>query len=166
MSVNGIDSVSAGQPPSGDSHETIGASHESLTPEGEQGAGSREQGGVAREARSRAQASLLGNSLLDEHRRHTRPPLPRDVARGFGEQIDSLLDDPQIAPDEIREALARMRKKPKLGPGVLPSVVHEVRQERAHPELASRASPPGGYRRGGASDPLTDQKYGSGSTVI
>jgi hypothetical protein len=51
-------------------------------------------------------------------------------------QIDSLLDDPEISPDEISEALRRLREKPNLGPGILPSLVNEVRQEQAHPELA------------------------------
>jgi hypothetical protein len=87
--------------------------------------------------------TLLGNAILDEHRRLTHPPLPRDVARQTGEQIDSLLDDPGIQPDEIREALARLRTKPKLGPGILPNLVHEVRQEQAHPGLAVRGSPAG-----------------------
>ena len=162
---DGASSVSAGQTPSGDSHETVSSPHESLTPE--QGAGSREQGGVARETRNRAASTLLANSLLDEHRRLTRPPLPRDLARKTGEQIDSLLGDSEIGPDEIREALARLRAKPKLGPGVLPSLVHEVRQERAHPELASRSSPRrGSMRGGGAADPLTNQVYGQGETTI
>ncbi len=86
---------------------------------------------VAREARSRSAATLLGNSLLDEHRRLVRPPLPRDVARQVGEKIDSLLDDPDIDPEEIREGLRRLRSNRKWGPGMLPNLVHEVRQEQA-----------------------------------
>jgi hypothetical protein len=165
MTENGAIGIGAGQPHSGDSHESLGHSAESLTPE--QGAGSREQGGVAHEARNRAASTLLANSLLDEHRRLTRPPLPRDVARKTGEQIDSLLSDPEIDPGEVREALTRLRAKPKLGPGVLPSLVHEVRQERAHPELTSRGSPRrSNMRGGGAADPLTDQVYGQGETTI
>jgi hypothetical protein len=166
MTVNGVNSIGAGQAPSGESHETVGKPPEGLTPE--QGAGSREgeQGGGAREARSRATATLLGNSLLDEHRRLVRPPLPRDVARKTGEHIDRLLGDPEVTPDEIREALARLRAKPKLGPGLLANLVHEVRQEKAHPQLASRTSHRRDYSRGGAADPLTDQQYGEGATVI
>ena len=145
MSANGVNPEGAGQAPSGESHETLHGSPEGLTPEGVVGAGSREQGGGAvartREPRPRSAVTLLGNAILDEHRRLTRPPLPRDVARQTGEQIDALLDDPEIQPDEIREGLARLRAKPKLGPGILPNLVHEVRQERAHPELAARSSP-------------------------
>ena len=127
----------AGQDTSGGSHETLRSPQESLTPEGvvERGAGRGE--GVAR-ARPRATVTLLANSLLDEYRRACNPPPPRDFARRVGEQIDSLLDDPEITHDEVSEALARLRAKPKLGPGVLPSLVNEVRQERAHPELARR----------------------------
>jgi len=60
-----------------------------------------------------------------------KPPLPREVARRVGEKIDSLLDDPDIDPDEIREGLRRLRSNRKWGPGMLPDLVHEVRQERA-----------------------------------
>ena len=145
-SVNGHHPESPGQPPSRESHETLSETGESLTPEQGAGRGSREQGGVAREARSRAAATLLGNALLDEHRRQVRPPLPRNVAGRTGEQIDSLLSDPEITPDEIRAGLAKLRANPKLGPGVLPSLVNEVRQLAAHPELASRGSPRRGHR--------------------
>jgi hypothetical protein len=146
MRVDNVGGIDAGQMPSGESHETVSGPPEGLTPEQGAGRGSREQEGVAREARPRAQATLLGNALLDEHRRQIRPPLPRDVARRIGEQIDGLLNDPEIQPAEIRGALARMRAKPSLGPGVLPSLVHEVRQEQAHPELAARSSPRRGHQ--------------------
>ena len=86
--------------------------------------------------------TLLANSLLDEHKRLTHPSLPRDVARNTGEQIDKLLSDPAIQPDEIRAGLALLRAKPNLGPGILPTLVNQVRQEAAHPELAR------GQRRG------------------
>ena len=136
--TRGQGDVSAGSPASGQSHET-------LTPEGERRVvGGGEVGVVARarEPRSRTASTLLGNAILDEHRRLIRPSLPRDVARRTGEQIDVLLDDPEIAPDEIRQALAKLRSNPKLGPGVLPSLVNEVRQLAAHPELANgRGSP-------------------------
>lgn len=145
-SPNGSSTVRPGQGTSGESHETVGKPQEGLTPEGVVGAGSREgeQGGVARD---RATVTLLANSLLDEHRRLTHPSLPRDVARQTGEQIDKLLGDPEIKPDEIRAALAKLRAKPKLGPGLLPNLVHEVRQEQAHPELTARASPPADRRQ-------------------
>ena len=58
-----------------------------------------------------------------------------------GEVIDSLLDDPEIKPDEIREALAKLRANPQLHPKVLPSLVNEIRQLEANPELGNRASP-------------------------
>jgi hypothetical protein len=166
--VNSVHGVTAGETPSGESHETFSKPPEGLTPEGEQGAGSREQGGGAREARPRPEVTLLGNALLDEHRRLTRPSLPRDVARKTGEQIEKLLGDPVIQPDEIRAGLAKLRAKPKLGPGLLPDLVHEVRQERAHPEMAAKSAPPrrSGMRGGGAADPLTDQIYGQGMTTI
>lgn len=145
--VNGVNEVIAGGAPSGDSHETVGSPQDGLTPEGVIGEGSRERvgGEVARtrEPRSRSAVTLLGNAILDEHRRLTHPPLPRDVARQTGEQIDALLDDPEIQPDEIREALSRLRTKPKLGPGILPNLVHEVRQETAHPGLTVSNSPVG-----------------------
>jgi hypothetical protein len=121
----GHDRESAGQ-------TTSGESHESLTLEGvvvvERGGG---EVAVAREARTRAASTLLGNALLDEHRRCVKPPLPRDVARRIGERIDSLLDDPDISPDEIREGLRRLRSNRQWGPGMLPNLVHEIRQELA-----------------------------------
>lgn len=126
----GQKSVTAGQHASGESHET-------LTPEQvvKQGAGSREQVADTRvracEPRSPAAATLIGNSLLDQHRRQIKPSLPRDVAQKVGEQIDSLLADPEITVEEIREGLARLRSNRKWGPGMLPNLVHEVRQEQA-----------------------------------
>lgn len=141
LSANGVDHEHAGQMPSGESHETLRKPQESLTLEGvvERVV---EQGGVevARETRTRSAATLLANSLLDEHRRMVRPPLPRDVARRVGEKIDALLDEPDIDPDEIREGLRRLRSNRKWGPGILPDLVHEVRQERAG-EGTPRAGP-------------------------
>jgi len=153
--VNGVNQEHAGQMPSGDSHETLRQPQESLTPEGVV-EGVVEGGGVvvARETRTRAAATLLGNALLDEHRRLVKPPLPRDVARRVGEKIDSLLDDPDIDPDEIREGLRRLRSNRKWGPGMLPYLVHEVRQERAG-EGAPRAKATD--RRQQATDELFDQ---------
>lgn len=143
------------RPVSGDSHEINAqfdvsagqangrGSHESLTPEGVV-KGEGEQGGVverAREPRSAAAATLLGNAILDEHKRLVKPALPRDVARTTGEVIDSLLDDPEITPDEIRTGLRKLRANPRLHPKVLPSLVNEIRQLAANPELGARASP-------------------------
>ena len=146
-SVTGVNQETPGQTTSRESHETLSHSGESLTPEGvvERGKGEG-GGGGAREARTKSAATLLGNALLDEHRRLVRPPLPRDVARRTGEQIDSLLGDPEINPDEIRGGLALLRAKPGLGPGILPSLVHEYRQKQAHPELEQRASPRRGHQ--------------------
>jgi hypothetical protein len=129
-------------------------------------AGGREHVAGGRGSREAQAASILGTSLLEEHTRQVTPSPPRDVTRRTGEQIDRLLDDPGITPDEIRAGLALLRAKPNLGPGTLPNLVNQVRQETAHPELSSRASPRRGNFRGGASDPLTDQQYGPGSTVI
>lgn len=138
LAPSGQIGVSAGKHASGDSHET-------LTPEGERRVVEQGGGGVValtREPRSRAAATLLGNAILDEHRRLVKPSLPRDVARRVGEQIDLLLDDPEISPDEVRQGLAKLRANPKLGPGILSSLVNEIRQLAAHPELdAGRASP-------------------------
>jgi hypothetical protein len=139
MRANGVNPVTAGQAPSGESHEPLRKPPEDLTPEQvvEQGAGSREGVAVAREARSRSATTLLGNAILDEHRRLVKPSLPRDVAQATGLKIDSLLDDPEISADEIREALRRLRSNRKWGPGMLPNLVHEVRQE-----LAGEGTPP------------------------
>lgn len=149
--VNGVNQESAGQAPSGESHETLRKPQESLTLEGvvvvEGGGGGV---AVAREPRTRAASTLLGNALLDEHRRCVKPPLPRDVARRVGEKIDSLLDDPDISPEEIREGLRRLRSNRKWGPGMLPNLVHEVRQEHA-----GEGTPRAADRR----QQTTDDKY-------
>lgn len=140
LGANGVNHEHAGQVSSGESHETLRKPQEGLTPEGVV-EGVVERGGVAvaREPRSRSAATLLGNSLLDEHRRLVKPPLPREVARQLGEKIDSLLDDPDISPDEVREGLRRLRSNRKWGPGMLPNLVHEVRQE-----WAGQGTPRGG----------------------
>jgi hypothetical protein len=143
-------------PFSGESHETdqrssISAgqagerrSHESLTPE-QVVERVVKQGGVAERAReaprSKPAATLLANSLLDEHKRLSRVTLPRDVTRMTGEAIDSLLDDPEITPDEIKRGLAKLRANPRLGPRTLPVLVNEIRQLDADPSLSTRASP-------------------------
>jgi hypothetical protein len=137
-----------------------GESHETLTPEQveEQGAGRREQVAIARarEPRSHSAVTLLGNALLEEHRRLIKPSLPRDVARRIGEKIDLLLDDPEISPDEVREGLRRLRANRKFGPGMLPDLVHEVRQERA----GQGEPPPRGRSPGRGS--TTDARVGTG----
>jgi hypothetical protein len=133
---------------SGESHETFGGagslngenpaqagereSHETLSPE-QVVKQVVEQGGVAvtREARSRAATTLLGNAILDEHKRLCHPAPPRDVLRRVGEIIDSLLDDPAISATEIREGLRRLRGNRKWGPGMLPTLVDEIRREAA-----------------------------------
>jgi hypothetical protein len=132
VGVNGVQRKAAGQTTSGESHETLHIPQEGLTPEGVV-EGVVERGGVAvaREARSRSTVTLLANSLLDEHRRSVKPSPPRDVIRQIGERIDSLLDDPEISPDEVREALRRLRANRKWGPGMLPNLVNEIRQENA-----------------------------------
>lgn len=132
MSANGVSGVPAAQATSGESHEILPKPHEGLTPEQvvEQGAGRGEQVAVAR-GRDPAAVTLLGNSLLDQHRRAISPSLPRDVARRVHEQIESLLDDPEIVPEEIIEGLRRLRTNRKWGPGMLPNLVHEYRQELA-----------------------------------
>ena len=73
--------------------------------------------------------------------------------------IDALLDDSHVKPDEIREGLAVLRSRPDLGPGALAALVDEIRQKRANPALASRASP----RRPPAKQTnYSDEEYTSG----
>ena len=108
----------------------------------------------------------LANQMLDEHVAACAAPPSRPTRTKVGDMIDTLLDDPNVKPDEIREGLTKLRARPDLGPGTLPALVDEIRQKRANPELASRASPRRDYSRGGAADPLTDQHYGEGATEI
>lgn len=89
---------------------------------------------------------VLGSQLLQEHTNQCRPKPPRDVTRRTGEQIDKLLDDPEVTPDEIRGALALLRSKPGVGPGLLPDLVNEVRQRKAGNGQPQRASPPRGHQ--------------------
>jgi hypothetical protein len=60
-----------------------------------------------------------------------KPSPPRDVLRQVGERIDSLLDDPEITVDEVRVGLRRLLTNRKWGPGMLPNLVDEYRQEQA-----------------------------------
>jgi hypothetical protein len=106
-------------------------------------AGSKEHVAGGMSARERG---LLANSLLDEHTKQISPPPPRDRTRRTGEQIDRLLDDPEMTADDIRDGLALWRTKPHLGPSVLPDLVHEVRQKR-NSDLAARPSVPGNRRQ-------------------
>lgn len=97
------------------------------------GAGGREHVAGGRDARPRARdappaATILGNQLLDEHLAALRARPPRDVIASLGQRIDGLLDEPTASPDVIRLALKRLRQKPGLGPGVLPSLVNEILQ--------------------------------------
>lgn len=96
-------------------------------------AGSREH--VAGSRSTRGAATMLGNSLLDEHLAQVTPRPPRDVVAQLGERIDRLLSE-GMADDEVQEALRRLRAKPRCGPGLLPSLVDEVRRERANPASA------------------------------
>lgn len=83
--------------------------------------------------RARAHATLLGNSLLDEHLKACPIQPPRKVKQRTGEAIDSLLDE-GIDPDRIRAGLALMRARPGKGPGLLADLVHEAATVRQlHP---------------------------------
>jgi len=102
---------------------------------------------------TRVAPTPLGCSLLDEHLAQVKPRPPRDVVEATANQIERQLLD-GMAENEIAEALGMLRKRPDVGPGLLPGFVHEVRQVHAHPELANgRASPVD--RRQAA----TDQKF-------
>lgn len=76
--------------------------------------------------RAQPLAGFIGNTLLGEHERACARRPPRDVLRRTGEAIDRLLDE-QIDPDDIRAGLALLRARPKLGPALLPDLVHEAR---------------------------------------
>jgi hypothetical protein len=91
------------------------------------------RGQVAGGRYAREPASISGTALLDEHLACFKHKPPRDVIRKTGEQIDNLLDEPEISIDDIRAGLARLRAKPNLGPGVLPNLVNEVIQARDGP---------------------------------
>jgi len=122
-------------------------------------AGGREHVAGGRDAR--VAATMLGTALLREHTEQLKPKPPRDVMRRTGEQIDLLLDDPEITPDEIRAGLAMLRAKPKLGPGVLPGLVHEYRQLQANPDLADDKPPPGSSRQAAmAGQQRSGRQYG------
>lgn len=122
-------------------------------------AGSMEHVAGSRYAHERDPVTPEGIRLLDEHIAACTVHPPRDVLRTLGEKIDSLLAE-NFTPDQIREGIRVMRARGK-GPGLLPHIVNEL----VNPP-DPRASPNGGRRRGGAADPLTDQKYGPGSTDI
>ena len=118
-------------------------------------------------ARDAPPKTILADQLLTAHLAARPSKAPRDVVRQLGEAIDSLLDDPEIKPDEIREGLRMLRAKPRLGPGALKNLVDEYRQGVADPGLAQRASPPRqrDYSRGGAGDPLDDEDYTKEATL-
>lgn len=98
-------------------------------------------GGMGAHGRAGPPKTMLANALLKEHVDLTSPTPGRETQKRTGDQIDLLLDDSNINPDEIREGLALLRSKPHLGPGALASLVDEVRRLRARPELEQRASP-------------------------
>ena len=101
----------------------------------------------------------LANQLLDEHIAACAAPPSRPTRTKVGDMIDALLDDSHVKPDEIREGLAVLRSRPDLGPGALAALVDEIRQKRANPALASRASP----RRPPAKQTnYSDEEYTSG----
>jgi len=115
-------------------------------------AGSREQVAGSRDARTGARVAPpprgtpLGNQLLDEHVAACAAPPSRPVRTKVGDMIDALLDDANVTPDDVRQGLAVLRSRPNLGPGTLPALVDEIRQKRADPSLASRASPRRGHQ--------------------
>jgi hypothetical protein len=120
------------------------------------GAGGRGHGAGGRG--TRVTPTPLGCSLLDEHLAQVKPRPPRDVVEATANQVERLLLD-GMAEAEIAEALGMLRKRVDVGPGMLPSFVHEVRQRHAHPELANgRASPP---RR----PSTTDQRVGDAQAL-
>lgn len=107
------------------------------------GAGGREQVAGGRDARE-APPTTASCALLDEHLAAYRSRPPRTVIEQTGRQIDRLMSDSEITEDQIRRGLRRLRERPDVGAGMLPTFVNEVRQFDANPELArSRASPNG-----------------------
>lgn len=107
-------------------------------------AGSREQVAGGRDAREAH--TLLATALLEAHIKASSPRPPRDVLRKTAERIESLLDDPDVTPAEITEALRRLRIKGSgAGPGLLPNLIGDFRSEQAG-NANGRASPPGDRR--------------------
>lgn len=92
-------------------------------------AGGREQ--VAGGRGTRVTPTPLGSALLDEHLAQYKHKPPRDVIRVTGEKIDSLLDEGTDTED-IKAGLAKLRSRPDLGGGVLPSLVNEIVQTRGN----------------------------------
>lgn len=125
-------------------------------------AGSMEHVAGGRDARAGARTappprgSPLASQLLDEHTAACNPRPSRGVIAQVGRAIDELLDEPDIQAAEIRDGLARLRAKPRLGPGTLKNLVDEVRRERADPGLA-RTSPAPVDRRQQATDAQFDR---------
>lgn len=121
-------------------------------------AGSREHGAGSMYPRERAPVTMRGVALLEEHITACAIRPPKDVLRTTGEKIDSLLAE-EFTEDQIRAGLRVMRERGK-GPGLLPHLVSEL-VNPPEPGSGDRR-----VRRGGAADPLTDQRYGAGSTDI
>lgn len=76
---------------------------------------------------------FIGNDLLNEHIAACSPRPPRKVLQKTGEQIDDLVDE-DVPAEFIRAGLAMLRARPKLGPGVLPNLVHEARFNATNPQ--------------------------------
>lgn len=72
--------------------------------------------------------------LLQAHAAAFDPPAPGAALDPLRQQITDLLTD--CTPEEIAAGLAMLRSRPDLGPGVLPHLVHEVRQRRAQESRA------------------------------
>jgi hypothetical protein len=81
-------------------------------------------------------ATPTGNRLLEDHVAAYSGPVPRDVQRQTAERIESLLAD-GFTTAQITAGLAELRAKPKLGPGVLPNLVHEATSQ-AKPQVSDR----------------------------
>jgi hypothetical protein len=78
--------------------------------------------------RIRTTATMIGSTLLAEH--YEGVSTPNRVKQRMGEVIDEMIAE-GFDPDVVREALARLRKKPNGGPGLLPSIVGDVMADRS-----------------------------------
>ncbi|MFF5261312.1 hypothetical protein ACFY4C_20410 [Actinomadura viridis] len=100
---------------------------------------------------------LTGNALLDEHINAciTRPP--RRVLTRTGQHIDELLNE-GIAADDIRKGLTLLRQRPKVGPGLLPDLVHEAR-------IAAAGGPPPARNTGRRSGANVHHEHAAGAEL-
>lgn len=78
-------------------------------------------------ASSTRAAALVGaaDELVDEYAATFRNPVPRKTRGQLLIQIDTLITE-GFSCDQIRAGLALLRQRPRLGPGVLPNLVHEA----------------------------------------